>query len=402
MFGNRWTGYLAQQHMVEMRDGVQLNTYLLYPKDTTQSLPIMVMRTPYGWRYKALDGKLKGDINRDAAAHPFLINDKYIFVLQDERGMFGSEGKHELLRPFYSLQDDTATDEITDIHDTIEWALKAAPNHNGRVGLSGTSYRGWYSAVGLIRPHPALKAAAPSAAMAEGFRGDDFYQNGAFNLSMTMPLLLEKMDGYAKAPVWSDYVKREDEYDFFLRHGTMAELKRYFPDNPKQTLSVLENDFENSFWQARRLPTFFDKPVEVPTLHIISGYDSEDLPGPFALYHAMEKHDNANLNMIVMGPWYHGAWRYKADSFGPISFGSDTAKYFQDKIFLPFFRKHLKTQDTDAMPNAHMFNTGTNQWQSFKSWPPQNKQRLKIYAMPGGSLSFDTPSSDAKATRQFT
>ncbi|MEO0368867.1 MAG: CocE/NonD family hydrolase [Pseudomonadota bacterium] len=402
LFGDRWEGYLAQQHMVEMRDGIRLNTYLLYPKDADRALPIILTRTPYGWRYKSFDGALKGDIGRDAASHTFLIDEQYIFVLQDERGMFGSEGKHELLRPFYSLEDPTATDEITDIYDTVEWALQTAPNHNGRVGLNGTSYRGWYAAVGLIRPHPAIKAAAPSAAMAEGFRGDDFYQNGAFNLSMTMPLLLEKMDLYEARPVWSDFVAQEDEYDFYLRHVSMEGLKQYFPKYPNITLDVLNNDRENEYWQKRRLPTFFDHEVIVPTLHIVGGYDSEDFHGPLKLYQAMERHDKKNQNMIVMGPWYHGAWRYGAEHFGPISFGTDTAKYFQDKLFLPFFRKHLKGANVNDLPNAHIFDTGKNSWRSFDTWPPKHTRQLKLFPLKSGHLSLDKPSSERDAQLSYS
>ncbi|MEM8985113.1 MAG: CocE/NonD family hydrolase [Pseudomonadota bacterium] len=402
LFGDRWKGYAAEQHMVSMRDGVRLNTFLLYPKVMSEALPIMYLRTPYGWRLETLDGEIAGDINRDAAAHRFLIEDQYIFVLQDERGLFGSEGEHELMRPFYSLADATRTDEITDIYDTIEWSLSAAKNNNGRVGMSGTSYRGWYAAVGAIRPHPALKAIAPSAAMGDFFRGDDFYQNGAFNLSMTMPLLLEKMDFYDEKPVWSDFVKAEDEYDFYLRHGGMRALKQYFPEDAQQTLNVLENDAETEYWKARRLPTFFDRTVTVPTLHIVSGYDAEDLPGPLALYHAMERHDENNLNRIVMGPWYHGAWRYGAEKFGPISFGSDTGVYFQNEFFLPFFRKHLKGEGLASTPEAHMFDTGANAWRSFEAWPPKASQTIKLYLQPAERLSFDGPSGDRNAKVRYT
>ncbi|MEM9988963.1 MAG: CocE/NonD family hydrolase, partial [Pseudomonadota bacterium] len=332
LFGDVWAGYKVEQHMVPMRDGVRLNTFLLYPEKMETPLPIMYLRSPYGWRWQSFDGTVVGDIKRAAAVHELMVQDQYIFVAQDQRGRFGSEGEYEILRPFYSLTDPSKTDDITDIHDTIDWALETAKEHNGKVGISGTSYRGWNAAVALIRPHPALKASAPSAAMAEGFLGDDFYQNGAFNLAMTTPFLTQSIDGYEASPTLSDRIKSHDEYDFYLKHGTMNALRPYFPDNTPITDRVLKNDRENDYWKQRKLPNAFDTPLTVPTLHVISGYDSEDLPGPFALYHKLESLDQDELNHMVMGPWYHGAWRYEgADRFGPISFGMDTGKYFQEE-----------------------------------------------------------------------
>lgn len=402
---DRWTGYQIEQFAVPMRDGVRLNTYVLKPKELDSALPIVLVRTPYGWIHEDGDPWYKGDFFSDVAIQRALIEEEFIFVAQDERGRYGSEGVFEVLRPFRSVADPGAVDDPTDTYDTIEWALRAITGHNGRVGLHGNSYRGWHVMAGLIDPHPAVKAAVPSAAMSEGFIGDDFYHNGAFHLSYALRFIPLNMDRFGfdqvSNPLASGVVGR-DEYGFYLEHGTMSELKRFFPSPAYHTNAIIRNDVFNEFYHEREVRRFIAHEVSVPTLHVVSWYDAEDLYGPLTFYHTMEGFDEADQNFLVAGPWYHGAWRYEgSDQFGPLHFGSLTGPYFQKEVLLPFFRYHLKAQDAIDLPEAHLFDPGRNEWESYDQWPPEGATPLRLYLHADGSASFSPPTSGDESHRTY-
>lgn len=336
----RWNGYSYQEFMVPMRDGVKLRTHVLIPDSATGRLPIMLSRSPYGWMRKGNPGG-SGDLFTTTGMQDALIKDGYIFVLQDERGRYGSEGDFEVVRPFYSQEEKDGIDDTTDTFDTIDWAFANIDGHSGKVGLTGTSYRGWHAMVGLIDPHPAVKAAAPSATMSEGFFGDDFYHNGALQLAFGVQFLARAIDGYGDDETEGNpFAQRpmgRDGYDFFLKAGSLKGLTPFLPKHRPALAAILENDTYNEFYQKRALRRYLRRPVTVPTLHVAGWYDGEDNRGPLEYYHVMEEFDDNDQNRIVSGPWYHGAWRFeKASEFGPLSFGSDTGTYFTEENGLPF------------------------------------------------------------------
>lgn len=392
VLGERWQGYQYREVMVPMRDGSRLRTHIMAPKDAPDPLPIILTRTPYGWRLPAGHPNGPGDLFRDVGFHAPMMQDGYIFVGQDERGKFGSEGTFEILRPFRSVDDPDAVDDITDTYDTIEWLLANLSGHNGKVGLNGTSYRGWHVMAGLINPHPAVKAAAPSAAMSEGFLGDDFYHNGAYYLAYSLPFTTRNADNYRRATAdnpLSTGLKGHDGYDFFLRTGTIKALRQYFPKPATSTEAILANDRFNDFYTAREVRRFIRRPVTVPTLHVTHLYDGEDLYGPQAFYQEMEAFDTDDKNSIVAGPWYHGAWRYDdGEKFGPLSFGSKTGVFFTQQVLIPFFRHHLKGDRAPDLPEALIFDTGANAWRRFERWPPADVEPIRLYLHARGRASI--------------
>ncbi len=393
VIGERWRGYTYQELMVPMRDGVRLRTHVLMPKNTDRPTPIMFSRSPYGWI--RVGGQLggSGDLYTKTGMQDALIQDEYIFVLQDERGRYGSEGAFELVRPFYSKSAEGGVDDTTDTYDTIAWAIANLKGHNGRVGLTGTSYRGWHAMVGLIDPHPAVKAAAPSATMSEGFFGDDFYHNGALQLAFGLQFLARAIDGYPddekEGNAFANRPMGLDGYDFFLRAGSLKGLAPFLPKHRPATEAILANDTYNEFYQKRALRRYLRRPVTVPTLHIAGWYDGEDNRGPLEYYHVMEAFDENDQNMIVAGPWYHGAWRFeKAESFGPLSFGSETGTFFTEKVWAPFFRHHLKDAPEPNIPEALLFDTGVNKWRRFDEWPISGSKKIKLFLHQDGRAAF--------------
>lgn len=389
----RWKGYTYEEFMVSMRDGTKLRTHVLRPKEADGPLPIILTRTPYGF-YRS-EGK--GDLFYEWRFHTPLLKDGYIFIGQDERGRYGSEGTFELLRPFRSVDDPDAVDDVTDTYDTIEWALANLEDNNGRVALHGNSYPGWHVMAGLVNPHPAVKAAAPSAAMSEGFIGDDFYHHGAFHLAYALPFLanaMDLLDQTGKANPLALRLKGYDSYDFYMNAGTIKELRKYFPDAAPVTEEILTNDRFNDFYASREVRRFIRRAVTVPTLHINHFYDAEDHYGPLAFYHEMEAFDKDNMNRIVAGPWFHGAWRFDdGERFGPISFGSNTGVFFMDEVLLPFYRHHLKGDNAPDLPEALIFDAGKNEWRRFETWPASGTTKINLHLHADGKASFDPPTS---------
>ncbi len=399
VINERWTGYTYEEVMVPMRDGIKLRTHILKPRDAKGPLPIIFSRSPYGWVLPKDHPLGQGDLFGVWGIQTPLIEERYIFIVQDERGRFGSEGEYELLRPFRSQQEGGGVDGSTDSFDTIEWALANIKGNNGRVGLTGTSYRGWHAMVGLIDPHPAVKAAAPSAAMSEGFLGDDFYHHGALQLAFGMQFVTRAIDNYTKEEVPGNPLANRpmgiDGYDFFLKVGTLKGLEPYFPKHRPSTEAILENDTFNEFYQSRALREYLRRPVTVPTMHVAHWYDGEDNRGPLEFYHVMEAHDTNDKNMIVAGPWYHGAWRYEAaEAFGPLSFGSATGTYFTEEVWGPFFRHHLKGGAAPALPEALLFDTGTNEWRRFDEWPVKGSKTVRLYLHADGAAGLKKKPSE--------
>ncbi|HYL85070.1 MAG TPA: CocE/NonD family hydrolase [Candidatus Angelobacter sp.] len=373
--------------MIATRDGVKLHTEIYSPKNAPEPLPIVFERTPYG-----LSDDEKG-FSRKLNRYAEMIPDGYIFVFQDIRGRYGSEGKFVMQRPVRDPKDAKAIDEGTDTYDTIDWLVKNVPNNNGRVGLLGISYGGWLTVMGMLEPHPALKAVSEQASPADMFLGDDFHHNGAFRLSygFEYSTMME-----TDKTNFSFQFDRFDTYDWYLRLGALSNANKNYLHGALPTW----NDFVahpnyDSFWKKQAMPYILTRP-KVPNLNVAGWWDQEDFYGPMKIYEILEKEDPDHLNYLVAGPWNHGGWGGGAgNSLGAISFGSDTARYFRKNIEAPWFAYWLKNKGTLPLKEALLFQTGSDTWVQFDSWPPHQAKMQELYFREDGKLSFDAPKADA-------
>ena len=378
--------YVQTNTMIAMRDGVRLNTNILAPRDQRGALPIIFLRTPYGVdeRARSLDMSFKE-----------LADDNYIFVFQDIRGRFRSEGQFVMQRPARSAaqrRDPKAIDEATDAYDTIEWLVRNVPNNNGRVGMLGVSYDGWTTAMALTDPHPALRAASPQASPSDMWLGDDFHHNGAFRLSYGFEYAAMMETSKESQQFAFD---RYDTYDWYLALGPLSNVNTKYLHGKIPTWNdyVAHPDYDE-FWQRQTLIPALTQ-VTVPTLNVAGWWDQEDFYGPISIYERLEKFDRENKNFLVVGPWNHGGWNARdGQKLGNIDFGSATSKYYRDSIQAPFFAYHLKGRGTLHQPEAITFEAGANVWRRFEAWPPRaNVTARPIYFHERGALSFEPPSS---------
>ena len=373
--------------MIPARDGTKLHTEIYAPKNAGEPLPIILERTPYG-----LNDDEKG-YSRKLGRYAEMVPDGYIFVFQDIRGRYGSEGKFVMQRPVRNPQDPKAIDEGTDTYDTIDWLVKNVPHNNGRVGLLGISYGGWLTVMGMLDPHPALKAVSEQASPADMFLGDDFHHHGAFRLSygFEYSTMME-----TDKTNFSFQFDRFDTYNWYLRLGALSNANKNYIHGMLPTW----NDFVahpnyDSFWKQQAMPFILTRP-RVPNLNVAGWWDQEDFYGPMKIYELLEKNDPDHLNYLVAGPWNHGGWSHgTGQSLGPIPFGSDTALYFRQKIEAPWFAYWLKNKDSLPLKEALLFQTGSDTWVQFDSWPPRNAQMRNLYFREDGNLSFDAPTSDS-------
>jgi putative CocE/NonD family hydrolase len=372
--------------MIPMRDGVKLHTLIYVPKGISTNLPIIMSRTPYG-----IAGTER---SLGSASLKDLIADGYIFVFQDIRGRYTSEGQFVMMRPMRNKSDRNAVDESTDTYDTITWLLKNVPHNNGRVGMTGTSYPGWLTVMGMLDPHPALKAAIPKASPADMFIGDDFHHNGAFRLSY----------GFEYATMMETTKERSafsfdspDLYDWYLKLGSLAHVnERYLHGTIPTWNNFVAHPNYDAFWQRQAAGPNLDR-VTVPTLDVGGFWDQEDFYGPVKIYETLEPHDTKHLNYIVLGPWNHGGWsRATGDSLANVDFGSATSAYYRKNIEAPFFAYYLKGKGTLHLAEATTFQSGSNKWESHDSWPPRtNVVKRGLYLGPNHSLSFDVPTEQS-------
>ena len=373
--------------MIPTRDGTKLHTEIYTAKNAGEPLPIILERTPYG-----LNDDEKG-YSRKLGRYAEMIAEGYIFVFQDIRGRYGSEGKFVMQRPVRDPKDPMAIDEGSDTYDTIDWLVKNVPHNNGRVGLLGISYGGWLTVMGMLDPHPALKAVSEQASPADMFLGDDFHHHGAFRLSygFEYSTMME-----TDKTNFSFQFDRFDTYDWYLRLGALSNANKNYIHGMLPTW----NDFVahpnyDTFWKQQAMPFILTRP-KVPNLNVAGWWDQEDFYGPMKIYELLEKNDPDHLNYLVAGPWNHGGWSYGAgNSLGPIPFGSDTALYFRQKIEAPWFAYWLKNKDSLPLKEALLFQTGSDTWVQFDSWPPRNAQMRNLYFREDGNLSFDAPTSDS-------
>ena len=373
--------------MIPARDGVNLHTEIYTPKNAGEPLPILFERTPYG-----ISDANKG-YSRMLARYDEMMSDGYIFVFQDIRGRYGSEGKFVMLRPVHDAGDAKGIDESTDTYDTIDWLIKNVPHNNGRVGLDGISYDGFLVTMGMVNPHPALRAASEQACMGDTFLGDDFFHNGAFRLSYAFEYtpLLEKNNENYRFPF-----DRFDVYEWYLGLGVLSNANtKYFHGEIPTWNDFIAHPNYDEFWKHHAVAYGLKEPT-VPNLNVAGWWDQEDFYGPMATYQRLEKLDKKNLNYIVAGPWNHGGWgRGTGATLGDIPFGSDTSIYFRQSIEAPWFAFWLKDKGKLPLKEALLFQTGSDTWTSFDSWPPHEAVARNLYFHEDGKLSFDAPQSTA-------
>lgn len=384
--------YVSEDVMIAMRDGVRLHAQIWRPRNITEPLPIMMTRSPYGFTAERISNGLS-----KSGGYGELAADKFIFVFQDIRGRFGSEGEFVNLRPVKKSEKDI--DEATDTYDTIDWLVKNVASNNGNVGIFGVSYGGWTTAVATKDPHPALKAVSSQASPEDMFIGDDFLHNGAFRLDYAWSWVsaLETDGRTMKAFDFGT----DDGYDWYLKQTDLANLDR---QRLGRTMPSWQNFVSHpsydAFWKERRTSHMMPARVATPNLIVAGWWDQEDFYGPMQIYANQEKGDERNLNYLVVGPWNHGGWRRDGNTYGPYQLGGPTGSWFRTKVELPWFRYWLKGVGTLDQPEALVFQSGSNVWQRLSRWPAAEASQRKLYLRSGGRLSFDPPSA-AEAADSF-
>ena len=392
--------YIEREVMIPMRDGVRLQTVILIPRGAHRA-PILLSRTPYG-ATERIGGHSSAHISEVIGvadvADDEILSGGYIRVVQDVRGKHGSEGDYVMTRPLHGPLNPTNVDHATDTYDTIDWLVKNIPESNGKVGIYGISYDGFTSLMALVNPHPALRAAAPINAMVDGWRGDDWFHNGAFRQDSLKYAHDQEATRGSNIHWWSTHY---DAYDEWLSVGSAGEMaKLHGLDQVGFAAKLMNHPSYDEFWQDQALDKILAKQgITVPTMLVHSLWDQEDIYGNMALYRALKAQPANSQNLfLVMGPWFHHQQRLDGSAIGAIRFGSDTAEYFRKQILEPFFDHYLK----DEAPPLNVapvtaFETGTNRWESLKSWPRGAPQRL--YLGNGGTLGFGVPSPGTAASR---
>lgn len=373
--------YERKEVLIPMRDGIKLNTVIYTPINATEKVPFLFDRTPYG--VSDMPSPETIGYVRDMAV------DGYVFVYQDIRGRYKSEGVFEMQRFSRNHNDPKAIDESTDTYDTIEWLLANIANHNGKVGMFGISYDGWTAAQGAIDPHPALVAVSEQATPSDMYLGDDFHHNGAFRLSYGFDYAF--MEEAAKVDTLFPFGEY-DTYDWYLRLGPLSNVnKKYFKGKLPTWNDFVRHPNYDEFWQKQSLTNRIDKP-RVQIMNVAGWWDQEDFYGPLKAYETWEKQDSKNQNMLVVGPWNHGGWaRSEGKKLGNISFDTATAITYQKYIQAPWFAYHLKGKGDGKFPEAITFQTGSNTWKNYSAWPPKEAKAKNLYFQADGKLSFQKP-----------
>jgi putative CocE/NonD family hydrolase len=389
--------YTKTEYEIPMRDGVKLFTAVYAPRDASRTYPIMLLRTPYGiapygagaWRTSLGPSKRFEDAG-------------FIFVYQDVRGKFRSEGEFVQVRPYLPSKTQGQIDEASDTYDTIEWLLAHVSGHNGRAGMWGISYPGFYASMGAIDAHPALKAVSPQAPVGDWFVGDDFRHNGAFFLAHAFRWI--SYHGRARPTPGETLPPRvpmptPDGYAFFLGFPSLSEIDRVVlkGEAPFWTEAV-EHETYDPFWQARNVRPHL-KNITPASLVVGGWYDAEDLFGALETYRSIERLSPRADNRLVMGPWYHGQWASDdGSSLGDARFGENTARFYQDEIEFPFFTQHLQGAAPAGLPEAYVFETGANAWRRYPRWPPPDGVEHTFYLRAAQRLVRD----QAPAAREDT
>ena len=385
--------YTKYEYQVPVRDGAKLFTSVYVPKDTSQKYPVMLNRTPYSVAPYGVD-KYRTTLGPSEK----FARESFIFVYQDVRGRFQSEGKWIEMTPHLATKRSAKdVDESTDTYDTIDWLVKNVPSNNGRVGTYGISYPGFYAAAGMIDAHPAHKAASPQAPVTNLYMGDDSYHNGALMLAANFGFYLafkpHPEPTLPEAGPRADALKSPDGYDVMLRAGTLANAtEKYYKQANPYWLGTMQHPTYDEFWKSRDISAHL-KNVKPAVLTVGGWFDAEDVQGPQTIYRVVQENTPpTGGNHIALGPWTHGGWsRGDGDRVGDVRFGVKTGPYFRDNIEFAFFNYHLKDKGDGKFPAAWAFETGTNRWRTFDTWPPKPSQPKRLYLRANGKLSFDAP-----------
>jgi putative CocE/NonD family hydrolase len=393
--------YTKYEYRIPMRDGVHLFTSIYVPKDSSKTSPFLIDRTPYSVGPYGVD-----QYRRILGPAPEFDKAGYIFVFQDVRGRYMSEGTFVEMRPHLdnkkSKQD---VDDASDLYDTIDWLLKNVPNNNGNAGIWGISYPGFYTSASIIDSHPALKAASPQAPMTDLFMGDDAYHGGAFMLAANFGFYSsfkpqENPQLPPKTFVPFDFGTK-DGYEFYLNVGPIGNLSKYLEGKSALFDDQLHHDTYDDYWKARNLAPHM-KNIRCAVLTVGGWFDAEDLQGPFSTFHAIDKNNPGIFNALVVGPWVHGGWaHYAGDHLGRVEFAANTGEYYRSKILFPFFEQYLKANGDAKLPKAYVFETGTNVWRQYSAWPPKNAEPKTLYLHANGGLSFEPPATDSPAFDEY-
>jgi putative CocE/NonD family hydrolase len=381
--------YLKYEFNIPMRDGVKLHTAVYVPKDTSSTHPIVLSRTPYRVAPYG-DDYLKAEQN-----NYWMAQEKYILAFQDVRGRFMSEGEYEDIRPYIPVKKTQKDiDESSDTYDTIEWLLKNVKGNNGNVGMIGISYPGFYAAMGLLDPHPALKVVSPQAPISDWWVGDDFHHNGAM-------MLIDAFSFYRSfgkprptlTTTWPPGFEfpTHDGYRFLLEAGSLSSIKKnYYGDTSKFWNDVFAHPDYDEFWKSRNVAQHMKNIT--PAVLIVGGwFDAEDLFGPLEIYRSIEKNSPNNRTSLMMGPWFHGGWvRSDGSRLGNVSFGGNNSEYYERHI-RTLFNYYLRGTGSVSLPEVSAFETGSNVWKSYTEWPPKNCEQQSIYLSAAEQLSFDKP-----------
>ncbi len=366
--------YTKYEFRIPMRDGVKLFTAVYVPKDTSQSYPFLIVRTPY-----SVQPYGTGHYPKRLGPAPSFVRDGFIFVSQDVRGRFMSEGTFVEMTPHKDVKKSaTDTDESTDTYDTIEWLLHHVPNNNGKAGIWGISYPGFFAAAGIIDSHPALKAASPQAPVTDLYMGDDAYHNGAFMLEANFGFYTFFKPPTAIAPPPAVFPPFDygttDGYDYYLQMGPLSNARKLLKEKVSYWDDQVIHPNYDDFWKSRNISAHM-KNVHCAVLAVGGWFDAEDLVGPRKIFHSVAEFNPGTSSRLVVGPWVHGGWASTdGDRLGDVDFASKTSDFYNDHILLPFFRQNLKDDGDAKLPTAYTLETGTNVWRKYDSWPPKNTE----------------------------
>jgi len=393
--------YTKTEQMIPMRDGVKLFTSIYSPKDQSQRYPIMLNRTPY-----SVGPYGKDDYKTAVGPSTLFQKEQYIFVYQDVRGRFMSEGEYVNMRPHKDKKSGpTDIDESSDTYDTIEWLVKNVPNNNGRIGVWGISYPGFYSTMAILSGHPALKAVSPQAPIANWFVGDDFHHNGA----LFLPHAFNFFSGFGlpRPKPTTEPPPRfahgtPDGFRFFLDMGPLANAdSKYLKGRVSFWNEMMAHPNYDEFWQSRNVVPHL-RNVTTTVMTVGGWFDAENLFGALNTYQGIERNNPGIYNTIVMGPWFHGGWsRSDGDALGSINFGAKTSVYYRERLELPFFNCLLKDKCEGRLPEAVMYETGSNKWRTYDYWPPTTAESRQLFLQPGGGLAFTPPGNGSERFDEY-
>jgi uncharacterized protein len=392
--------YTKYEFRIPMRDGVQLFTSVYVPKDASRSYPFLIDRTPYSVAPYGVD-----QYRTHLGPSPDFDKSGYIFVFQDVRGRYMSEGQFIEMRPHLdNRKSNKDVDDSTDLYDTIDWLLKNVPNNNGKAGIWGISYPGFYTSASMIDTHPALKAASPEAPMTNLFMGDDAYHGGAFMLAANFGFYAffrpQENPQLPKPSVPFDFGTK-DAYEFYLKVGPIGNLSKLLGGTSFLFDDQIHHDTYDDYWKVRNLAPHM-KNIHCAVLTVGGWFDAEDLQGPFTTFHSVDQNNPDIFNGLVVGPWVHGGWaRYDGEHLGRAEFASNTGDFYRKNIVFPFFEHYLKDAPDPKLPKAYVFETGTNVWRRYSSWPPKNAEGRTLYLQPNGGLSFEATKNDSSAFDEY-